>query len=576
MRTGGEATPIFHKTEDQKVKKMNYPARKRTISMDRQSLDPIDIPQTIRRQSMGVMTSMPAGRLVPLRYAPIFREDSVVDGKIRVTINMHETAELLENVVLARIEAWLVPWLAMERFTDIVRFNQSYNGDTGPDIPDFFETMPRGAIPANPSDYGIIERMGLHEKAASNVNTMPLEAYNIICNYRYENRSERITQRTRLDTSLAPALWNRHRYDHIRESFDQAMYAGEVPLQLAGGVLPVKGLGFVGTTAANTGAGTNPTVTESGGGTTNYANYTLPGDSAASNFVALLRDASGAPDLTVDLAAQGLNITLANIDQARNVARWAKSREKYSGHSEEYLINLLMQGITVPDQEYQNPHLLDAVTMSLTMGKRNATDAANLTESVAEGATGAILDLRTPRISTGGILMVVAEVVPDQLYERQQDPFFSMTSVDQLPNAMQDLLDEEPVDVVQNNYFDTDHANTDTGGYEPMNAKFNDQSIRVGGRFYRPAVDGTYDEDREPIWAVEQANPTLNEDFYLATNITTKPFVDQNKDPFDVRVEGQLMVKGLTQFGPALIEAQDNYAKVLEQAPTETVEAPAP
>ena len=102
----------------------------------------------------------------------------------------------------------------------------------------------------------------------------------------------------------------------------------------------------------------------------------------------------------------------------------------------------------------------------------------------------------------------------------------------------------------------------------------NHTAPKVGGRFHRPKVDGTFDEDRQRLWSVEVANPVFGEDFYLATNIHTKPFAVTNQDPFEVLVQGDFLVGGNTVFGGALMEASDSYEKVLAKAPTETIDKP--
>ena len=95
---------------------------------------------------------------------------------------------------------------------------------------------------------------------------------------------------------------------------------------------------------------------------------------------------------------------------------------------------------------------------------------------------------------------------------------------------------------------------------------------RIGGKFYRPEVDAGFDEDRQRIWAVETQNPTLSTDFYLCTNIHTKPFVVTNQDPFEVVTQGEVFIEGNTVFGGHLVEATDDYEKVLALAPQDRIE----
>ncbi len=219
------------------------------------------------------------------------------------------------------------------------------------------------------------------------------------------------------------------------------------------------------------------------------------------------------------------------------------------------------------------PMLLAEKRTIFGMAKRYASDGASLTESVVNGATYLDMSIQCPRIGTGGVIMIVAEITPDQLFERQEDPYVHTVDVESLPQYLRDTLDPEKVDIVKNSRIDIDHDQpNDTFGYEPMNARWNINCPRVGGRFYRPKVDAGFDEDRQRIWAVETKNPRLSTDFYLCTNIHTKPFVVTNQDPFEVVTQGDVFIEGNTVFGGHLVEATDDYEKVLALAPTERVE----
>ena len=94
----------------------------------------------------------------------------------------------------------------------------------------------------------------------------------------------------------------------------------------------------------------------------------------------------------------------------------------------------------------------------------------------------------------------------------------------------------------------------------------------MGGKFYRPTVNAPFDEDRQRIWAVETANPTLSKDFYLCTTMHQKPFVMTTGDNFEVLIRGDAAIRGLTVFGPMLVEANNDYAEIAEEQPLERIE----
>lgn len=138
-----------------------------------------------------------------------------------------------------------------------------------------------------------------------------------------------------------------------------------------------------------------------------------------------------------------------------------------------------------------------------------------------------------------------------------------------LPQYLRDTLDPEKVAVVRNDYVDTDHATASaTFGYAPLNHEWAMNPPQIGGRFYRPTVNAAFDEARQRIWAVETVNPVLSADFYLCTTMHSKPFTVTNQDPFEAVVRGAVLIAGNTVFGSALIEANNDYAEVFEEAPT--------
>ena len=241
----------------------------------------------------------------------------------------------------------------------------------------------------------------------------------------------------------------------------------------------------------------------------------------------------------------------------------------------QFIIDMLMSGLTIPDQSLKQPLLLGQFTNVFGQRIRYSSDADAMDASATNGLTGGALNLRVPRLSTGGVVMLVAEITPEQLFERTQDTLLHTTSVDTLPEYLRDELDPEKVEVVRNDYIDTAHATpAGTFGYGPLNHKFHKRQYNVGGKFYRPSTDGTADEVRQRIWSVEVANPTLSADFYLCTTMNQKPFLDTVADPFEAVAIGDFAIEGNTVFGGVLVEAMNNYDAVMEKAPVDRIEKP--
>lgn len=538
------------------------------MNMNRMAVNPIDVPRTNRVHTARSLTSLPAGKMVPIFAAGLLREDAA-RGRMRFSFEMMETAEALMNSVRVDVKAYVVPMLALDRFQGSMDvLNRSYEGVApleGEAVIPYIETENFGSYATN----DIYVYLGLHGRPTQKVNTSIVEAYNQIWNFRATNRSKSLTPRTRLQKNLAPAFWNHEMFRHVVPDYDQAKVDGEVALNVTNARMPIKGIGHV---AGGVGTVGSHAIYETGSTTTR----TITGRDFETSAIKMAVTGTGnamRPEIFAELEDNGITVSLANIELAKKTQAFARLREQYAGHSDEWLINLLMDGISIPDQAYKQPILVGQASTIFGMSKRYATDSGNLTESVVNGATFCDLAINLPRLTTGGVLMVVAEITPEQLFERQRDAWLHAENVDELPHFLRDYLDPEKVSIVPNEYVDIDHDTpAGTFGYAPLNYEWNVTAPRIGGRFYRPQVDAGFDEDRQRLWAVETQNPTLGPDFYLCTNIHTKPFVVTNQDPFEVVTQGDLIINGNTQFGAALIEASNDYQKVLDQVDLTRIE----
>lgn len=546
--------------------------------INRQSTSPVKFPRSRRNHALAVLTSFMPGKCVPLAAIPMLREDAL-SASMRINLEMLETKEILMNPVTARVTAYVVPWLAMERFEgSLDQFNRSYAGEPqveGGDVVPFFNMAS-----AELSGGGLApfyKALGMHVKAGTSVNTMYLEAYNQIFNFRLKNRSPKLweTEKVALNSrGLNPAFWNHSRFAHVVPDFDQAVIDGEVALNFVRDNLP--GQLTVNTSSVSNAEGSvvAPLYLRQDGHTYNSSLY--PG---GSNFpgsgvqTANLKGFANLNSFYNALEAEGFRLSLSNLELARKTQTWAEIRKQFDGFDDEYITDMLMSGLSIPDQNLKQPILLADKTVRFGQAKRYATDSGNLDDSATSGAAYLDLNIRCPRLHTGGIVIVQVEVLPEQLWERQDDAFLRTSTVAGLPDALRDHLDPEKVDVVTNGEIDVSHASPSlTFGYAPLNWKWNAAGPRIGGKFLRPSADAPLDDARQRIWAVEGANPTLGSSFYICKSLHIKPFLDQTTDPFEVTVMGNAVLDGLTQFGGVLVEATDNYEKVMDKAPMDRIE----
>jgi len=504
---------------------------------------PVQVQKSLRTDDKVTLTSGNAGKVIPISYVPLLREDRLSSGRMRLNFEMAETAEMLMNAINVTVYAHFIPHLAHSRFAGMDDLNRSYMGkdyDDGRSPPAFFEQH------AYSRDAEIYSALGLHWREGENVNATIVQAYNELINFRYRAYSNNLPQRGLLDTTLAACPWKNTHMAHIVPDFDQAMIDGEVPLNISGG---------------------GSLISESYKQHQTYPSY-LTGP--AQTTAAILENGKYVwNDISVEMANDGITVSLANLELAKKTAAFARLRSQYEGLEDDHIIDLLMQGIRVPEEQQRQPILLDKKSTIFGYAKRHATDAANLDKSVTTGQTFVDLNMRYPETNTGGIILITAEVVPEQLFERKKDYYLAPITPDDLPNWQVDELYPEKVTVVPNEHVDVDHDSPDlTFGYAPLNHQWKRNSYSIGGKYFRPEVDAPFDEDRQRIWANESPNPTLTEDFYLATNLHHKVFADQNSDAFEIAGQARFEIVGNTVFGKGLQEASDNYDKIMETVDT--------
>lgn len=510
---------------------------------------PLDTVKSVRSFDLRGKTSAFAGRIHPVQAFAMLREDRVQDLSLSLSVEQMETPEMLMNATKITARAVFVPWAAFERFEGSMdRFNRSYEGQPdkeGGDVVPFFTMHNYSAS----SEF--YRALGKHAPEATQVNAMYIEAYNEYCNFLYRNMSNKLPQRNWWDSTLAACPWSNNTFRHIVPDFDAALIDAQLDLNIQAAAMPIKSDNVYATSAGRSvpGALANPPLDASG-------DYDWTGE------------------IWAEMQQQGVTLSLANIEQAKKTAAFARIREKMKGLEDDHIIDLLMQGIRVPDAQMTQPILLAKNSTIVGYNRRYATDSGNLDKSVTRGETGLDLRVRTPAMNTGGVVLVTVEVVPEQIYERIQDPFFFKTTTDELPSFTRDYLDPEKVAVVQNKFVDVLHATPDgTFGYAPLNHEYKSHPPAIGGKYMRPANDA-FNENRQALWTVEQLNPQLTEDFYLATNIHHDVFADTVSEPFEITSVGGAAIVGHTVFGKGLSEDTGSYDAIADDVDNTRIEQP--
>jgi len=510
--------------------------------------------KTRRIDKVSVVTTSQPGRMVPLKAIPLLREDGLLNSRVTLNVQMAETAQMLLNPVRVSTAAYFVPKLAFERFLDMGTIDRSYNKQ--PEIDDTVVPWFRpDTDPASP----VLQTLGVHVPPGDDFNDDYKASYNQIWNYIAQQRSSSIPLRTETDGTLAPAFWRHSQMKHVKPTFDDAMLAGEVPLSITDQRIPVTGMG------TNAGLQYEPASRFTTGGNTVEGQWSQVGADKTPPSIMEDPDNPGFPGVFAELQSNGITVSLANLDLARETAAWARLRSQYQGMSEDWMIDQLLQGIRIRDENLRYPILLDSRDSVIGMAQRYATDFANLEKSVTDGQSTVSLNLRVPATPCGGIVMIVAQVLPEMIFERQRDYYLSLLDTDHLPNRTADELDPQPIETLKNVDIETTHSlPDDLFGYAPLNSRWQRMAPNVGGLYRKDTPDEPWTEQRGRIWDTSVVDPTLTSDFYIANDIPTDVFADTQTDQFEWWLSGDCQIEGLTYFGPSLREnPNDDYDTVL-------------
>lgn len=549
--------------------------------MARQSTSPVQFNRSTRKDTAVLMTSARAGVVAPVGYVPLLPGDSA-SGRVGIDVQLKEMPKPLLNGVHANVQAWFVPKSAHPAFSGRDELMHALTGETIKALgsadrtpPAYFHEVKMGTGAVQFAQSALARTLGLHwNHETQSVNADLVDAFNLVYNFRLAAHSSRLTRRKyamedmAAATSLPPAFWPSSRLSRVVPDYERALVVGALDLDVVAGRLPVRGLlvrnlapASQDVRAINPHGGSQVEV----GPSSTELHSTLSVKRASTAL-----DADLGATVFSEMAGETVSITLADIDKARTTQAFAKLRTAYAGNdatgfdNDETIVALLMRGISVPEDQFKRPWLLDSKRVPVGFAERFATDAANLDASVTVGRASAQLSLNVPVQDVGGVIIITVEVLPERVDERMSDEWLHCVKVADLPNALRDVQRVEPVDLVLNRRVDAKHASPmGLYGYEPMNDKWNRDFTRLGGDFYMGTPGGGWTENRSSIWQTEIVNPTFSGTHFLAPSpFPHDVFSDQNADAFEVVCRHAVTVAGLTQIGDVLAENNDDYTAI--------------
>jgi len=517
---------------------------------ERLNTQPVRFPRIARPDVVRTVTSGKAGFAQPLAFIPLEREDALETTMCQVRAYMDETSGLLMNTVYAVFTAYFVPRLAFDRFDgsmDALNRADKKKAERDGVTLDFIKSMPFGTAG---SIDPLFVAAGLHATADdATVSADYYEAYQKVFEFRCRQRSEALWESVKDDytTGLVPAFFDNPQMAMVKASFDTAQMEGEVPLTLAEAKIPLVSIGSRGLDGdPQQFAPSSPNLPPEIDSTRNWGQ-----------------------DIYAELEENGITVTLANIEMAKQTQAWARVRNQYSGIDDDDLVDLLMSGVSVPTISQAKPMLIDRVKVPFGMTQRFSTEANNLDVSATRGVAGATLKLRTPQANSGGIVVVQVECVPEQFWERSSDYLFLRDNDTRRPDRLLDSLDPQAVEIVENSHFDTRHTDPNgVGGYAPLNHGHVRRRFNLGGKFYKSDPTAPWSEDRNRVWASEPVDPQLSKEFWLTTDLTQDIFLQTTGDNYEFSLAADCRISGNTFIGPQLREATDDYDTIMERIDT--------
>jgi hypothetical protein len=523
----------------------------------RQSTSPVAFSTTTRRDTVNLMSSGEAGKVVCVGYVPLLRGDSAA-GNFAIDVDLAEMPRPLLNAVTANVQAWFVPKSAHPQFAGMDEFTHSYGGepinalgDVDRQPPAFFDNMFGSSdLVSNSNNYDFLRTLGIHMVQGRVMHSDVFDAFSLVYNMRLAAHSSKLDRRKYasedIEQSLEfpPAFWPTGRLSSVVASYERALVMGSLDLDVLSGQMP-----NFSNEKMTDGAYQIPATTTSVGRT--------DGDYDFSN------------QIWAEMAGQTVGATLADIDMARKTQAFAKLRQSYAGNdatgfdNDDVIVADLMQGFGVDEDRFKRPWLLDAQRVIFGLSERHATDGASLADSVTTGRASVTLSCNVPRADTGGTIIFTLEVVPEKLDERMVDEWLLINDPKQLPNALRDVQNPEPVDQVLNRRVDAAHEQPDgLYGFEPMNDVWNREFTRLGGSFFQADPTNPWTEQRSAIWIVSVIDPEYTRDHFLCPEVFPKyVFSDTVAPAFEFVARHDLRIRGLTQIGDVLAEDNAEYQK---------------
>lgn len=500
-----------------------------------------------RRESRTLVGRFRGGKLVPAMAVAVRGNEG---GMLSQTVSyeLDPIAGRMITPITAEMTAVFVPTAAIDAIKDP---SAAYAG--------MAEVIREKLLSGNPlfgleTESEISKRCGVNPRSiggVKKVNEMVRLAHNAAVNYLRQRKYVNATLLPANNIAITPALISQTVLERLNGVLDpDDRINGAVQLGLPSMLLPVEGLGFIGSVAASA----NNNVRESDG---KNRNYTYGTGAVGANGLIAEATASGSsarPKIFARLnGTTAGNVSLVDFYNAQKMDALTRVMREIVDENPEYGQEMVLRwahGLSVDSGNV--PFVIAERRVVFGRNIVGATDTTGIETDVMRSDMLAQINFTVPvpRTELGGIVITFLSIKPDETISSQPHPYLS--DVWGAENFVADELALDPVPVTIRE-LDSDCLSTQESTvtlYTGLNAL---KQAYVSYGLCRQ-LDPTTVENKTAVWQLEVPLSVTPDSILYPDNLEHYPFADQLAEVCTYVISSQAVIQTPTIFGPTPVE----------------------